>query len=214
MYPNEQILTERRQELVAGLHIKGISDENVLIAINSVLRHKFIARNIIDRAYHDIPLPIHSGQTISQPFTVAYQTELLEIKPNDKVLEIGTGSGYQCAVLLQMGAKVWSLERKLDLYKSVSKFLPSIGYNANLFYSDGFEGLAKFAPFNKILITAAAPYLPKQLINQLEIGGILVAPVNNGINQSMLKVVKKSETELEKSTHGEFRFVPMLNGVD
>ena len=199
-----------RKKLVEGIRDKGIQDENVLKAIEKLPRHFFMDSSFLEFAYQDKPFPIASGQTISQPYTVAFQTELLKIKKGDKVLEIGTGSGYQACVLIELGAKVFSIERQKKLYQKSKKFLPSIGYNPKLFYGDGYKGLPAFAPFDKILITAAAPFTPKILIEQLKIGGILVAPVGNSDFQIMKSIVKTSENTTEEYEHGTFRFVPLL----
>ncbi len=199
-----------RKKLVEGIRNKGIQDENVLKAIEKLPRHFFMDSSFLEFAYQDKPFPIASGQTISQPYTVAFQTELLKIKKGDKVLEIGTGSGYQACILIEMGAKVFSIERQKKLYQKSKKFLPSIGYNPKLFYGDGYKGLPAFAPFDKILITAAAPFAPKNLIEQLKIGGILVAPVGNSDFQIMKSIVKTSENITKEYEHGTFRFVPLL----
>jgi len=164
----------------------------------------------LDFAYEDNAFPISAGQTISQPYTVAFQTELLNIGKGDKILEIGTGSGYQACVLIEMGAKVFSIERQKVLFNRVKEFLPSINYNPKLLYGDGYKGLTAFAPFDKVLITAGADSIPQALIDQLKIGGILVAPIGKRDIQIMTKIVKISETDYEKSEHGTFRFVPLL----
>ena len=210
----EQNYKELRENLVEALRERNI-DENVLTAINKVKRHLFIDENLRDRAYFDTPLFFMDGQTISQPYTVANQTQLLKIKPNDKVLEIGTGSGYQAAVLLEMGVELHTIERKKRLYNRTSKFLPSIGYKSNFIYGDGFNGAPDYAPFDKIIITAAAPYISDALKNQLKIGGILIAPIGEAGNvQIMTTLHKISETEFKEIHHGRYVFVPMLEGTD
>lgn len=199
-----------RKKLVEKIRSrKGIS-ENVLSAIGAVPRHFFMDSTFLDFAYQDNAFPIAAGQTISQPYTVAFQTELLGVEKGDKILEIGTGSGYQTCVLIEMGAKVFSIERQKVLFNKAKEFLPSINYNPKLFYGDGYKGLSTFAPFDKILITAGATSIPQALIDQLKIGGILVAPVGQRDIQIMTKIVKTSETDCKKSEHGTFRFVPLL----
>ncbi|MCW9041472.1 MAG: protein-L-isoaspartate(D-aspartate) O-methyltransferase [Flavobacteriales bacterium] len=200
-----------RKKLTEILAKKGITDSKVLDAIANIPRHLFIADTALHQfAYEDKPFPIGSGQTISQPYTVAFQTQTLEIKPRDKVLEIGTGSGYQTAVLLELGAKVFSIERQKALYDRTKEFLPKLGYNAKLFYGDGYLGLPTYAPFNKIIVTAGAPYVPEDLLKQLAIGGIMVIPVDNEDHQIMKKIVKIDENNFETTELGAFRFVPLL----
>ena len=199
-----------RQQLVNAIRIKGIKDESVLSAIGKVPRHLFMDSGFIDHAYIDKAFPIVANQTISQPYTVAFQSELLQIQPGDKVLEIGTGSGYQCAILIALGAKVYSIERQQELFKKTLKFLPKIGYKAKkLIFGDGYKGLPNEAPFNGIIVTAGAPFVPKSLLSQLAIGGRLVIPVGK-ISQIMTLFVRVSEKEFEKHEFGEFKFVPLL----
>jgi protein-L-isoaspartate(D-aspartate) O-methyltransferase len=199
-----------RNQLVAKIKRKGIKDDKVLEAISKIPRHLFMDSGFVDFAYQDKPFPIGAEQTISQPYTVAYQTELLEIKPGDKVLEIGTGSGYQTAVLIELKAEVYSIERQKELYKRAKKFLPSVGYvTKKLVFGDGYAGLPEFAPFDKILVTAGAPFVPKALLSQLKIGGKLVIPVGKGI-QVMTVIERKGDKEFENFEHGDFRFVPLL----
>jgi len=189
---------------------KGIKDENVLDAIGKIPRHLFMDSGFIDHAYQDKPFPIAADQTISQPYTVAFQTELLQVKKGDKILEIGTGSGYQAAVLIEMGAKLYSIERQLELFKKTSKFLPKLGYRAKkLIFGDGYVGFEEEAPFDGIIVTAGAPFVPKPLLNQLKIGGRLVIPVGEDV-QTMTLFIRKGEKEFEKHDHGSFRFVPLL----
>lgn len=200
-----------RKQLAEGIAAKGIKDREVLKAIANIPRHLFIPDNALHKfAYEDKPFPIGSGQTISQPYTVAFQTELLAIKKREKVLEIGTGSGYQTAVLLEVGAKVFSIERQKALYERTKELLPKIGYNAKLFYGDGYKGLPSFAPFDKIIVTAGAPYIPQDLLDQLKVGGIMVIPVGEGNDQVMKKIVRVSEDTYEGEDLGVFRFVPLL----
>ncbi len=203
-----------RQNLVAELRKKGITDQKVLAAIEAIPRHFFLEKAFEEWAYKDVPFPIESNQTISQPYTVAFQTSLLEIKPGDKVLEIGTGSGYQACVLYEMGAKVYTIERQEKLYNITNRFLPSIGYgNIRLLLGDGYQGSTRFAPFDKILVTAGAPYIPDPLIEQLKVGGILVIPVGDKV-QKMIKITKVSDQDIKTEDHGDFRFVPFLKGIN
>ena len=200
-----------RKKLVESIQAKGIKDPAILNAIGVIPRHLFIKDNAFLRhAYEDKPFPIGAEQTISQPYTVAFQTQLLKVKKGDKILEIGTGSGYQACVLLELGAKVFTIERQKQLYQKVRVFLPALGYSPKFFHGDGYKGLPAFAPFDKIIVTAGAPYVPEALIEQLKTGGILVVPVGDSVNQVMTSIIKISETEHEKSEHGEFVFVPLL----
>jgi|TARA_B110000908_G_scaffold22029_1_gene24920 protein-L-isoaspartate(D-aspartate) O-methyltransferase len=200
-----------RQILVDELIGKGISDQSVLSMINEIPRHLFMDNAFVQFAYKDKAFPIGSGQTISQPYTVAFQTELLQLNPYEKVLEVGTGSGYQAAVLIGMEANVYTIERQKELFTKTKDFLPKLGYNCNFYYGDGYKGLDKFAPFDKIIITCGAPNIPEGLIKQLKVGGRMVAPIGNGDVQVMHLIEKLSETEIRTTTHGEFSFVPMLN---
>lgn len=199
-----------RQQLVKTVEAKGIQDKLVLEALSKVPRHLFMDSGFLDHAYQDKAFPIAAGQTISQPYTVAFQTELLQVKKDNKILEIGTGSGYQCAVLCEMGAKVYSIERQLELFKLTSKFLPKIGYRPKkLIFGDGYIGLKEEAPFDGIIVTAGAPFVPKPLLSQLAIGGRLVIPVGDQV-QTMTLFIRKAAKEFEKHEFGEFRFVPLL----
>lgn len=199
-----------RQQLVNVVASKGITNAKVLDAIGAIPRHLFMDSSFLDHAYQDKAFPIAASQTISQPYTVAFQTELMQIKPGDKVLEIGTGSGYQTAVLCLLGAKVFSIERQQELFKITSKFLPKLGYRAKkLIFGDGYIGLKEEAPFDSIIVTAGAPFVPKPLLSQLKIGGRLVIPVGENV-QTMTLFVRKGTKEFEKQEFGEFRFVPLL----
>lgn len=199
-----------RQQLVDTLKKKGIKDKGVLKAIGKIPRHLFMDSGFIDHAYQDKAFPIAADQTISQPYTVAFQSELLQVQPGDTILEIGTGSGYQTAVLLELGAKVFSIERQQELFKKTSKFLPKIGYRAKkLIFGDGYKGLPDEAPFQSIIVTAGAPFVPNPLLSQLAIGGRLVIPVGDDV-QIMTLFIRKGPKEFEKHEFGDFRFVPML----
>jgi protein-L-isoaspartate(D-aspartate) O-methyltransferase len=199
-----------RKKLVEILVKKGISDEAVLDAINSVPRHLFMDSGFVSHAYVDKAFPIAADQTISQPYTVARQTELLEVKKGDKILEIGTGSGYQTAVLLEMGAVVYSIERQNELFKRTKLFLPKIGYRPKkLIFGDGYQGYAEEAPYDGIIVTAGAPSVPKTLLSQLAMGGKLVIPVGESI-QVMTVFTRKGPKEFDKKEYGEYRFVPLL----
>ena len=198
-----------RNKLVKKLKEKGIKDEAVLAAIGKVPRHAFFENALLDHAYQDKAFPIGEGQTISQPYTVAFQSEKLEIKPGDKVLEIGTGSGYQACILLELGAKVYTIEYNRKLYETVKDFLPRLGYRPYFFYGDGSKGLSSKAPFNKIIVTAGAPIVPTALTDQLSEDGILVIPVGGRDKQSMLQIRKKNG-QLLKKEFANFAFVPLL----
>ena len=199
-----------RMQLVEELRSKGIKDEKVLRAISEIPRHLFIDQAFLKFAYQDKPFPIGCEQTISHPYTVAFQTELLQVKPHEKVLEVGTGSGYQAAVLVALKAQVFTIERQKDLYTKTKDFLPKIGYPSIFIYGDGYKGLPKIAPFDKIIVTCGAPFIPDDLLAQLKIGGRLVIPVGEREIQKMTLMVRTSETTFEKSTYGDFSFVPML----
>ena len=203
-----------RKILVEELKNKGISDENVLNAINAVPRHVFLDSSFLNFAYQDKAFPIGSGQTISQPFTVAFQPSLLELKKNMKVLEIGTGSGYQACVLAEMGAKVFSIERQRKLYTKTKAFLAEFPYRIKMFLGDGNKGLPTYGPFDRIIITAAAPEIPQALVDQLKVGGMMVIPLcENEEHQTMLRLTKQEDGTLKREEHGDFRFVPMLKVV-
>ncbi|MFM2229200.1 MAG: Protein-L-isoaspartate(D-aspartate) O-methyltransferase [Bacteroidota bacterium] len=199
-----------RNQLVTQLEAKGITDKSVLEAIRLIPRHLFLNSSFEDFAYQDKAFPIGAGQTISQPYTVAFQSQLLQLKKDDKVLEIGTGSGYQTAVLCKMGAKVYSVERQNELFKATSLLLPKLGIRAkHLSFGDGYKGLPAHAPFDCIIVTAGAPIIPQPLMAQLKIGGRLVIPVGEK-EQIMTLLIRKNETQFEKHEFGDFKFVPLL----
>jgi protein-L-isoaspartate(D-aspartate) O-methyltransferase len=199
-----------RKRLVEDLKTKGITDMKVLNAINEVPRHFFLDSSLAPEiTYQDNAVPISCMQTISQPYTVAFQTQLLEIKPNEKILEIGTGSGYQTAILCQLKAQVFTIERHKQLFLNAKTMLNLLGYRVKCFFSDGYEGLSVFAPFDKVLVTCGAPQVPEVLIKQMKIGGTMIIPIGEEA-QMMYKITKISETEIEKLECGSFKFVPML----
>lgn len=199
-----------RNQLVSLLKDKGIIDKSVLEAINKIPRHLFLNSSFADYAYQDKAFPIGAGQTISQPYTVAFQSQLLEVKKDHKILEIGTGSGYQTAVLCAMGAKVFSVERQNELFKQTSILLPKLGIRPkHLSFGDGYKGLPNHAPFDGIIVTAGAPIIPQALMAQLKIGGRLVIPLGEK-NQIMTLLIRKNETQFEKHECGDFKFVPLL----
>ena len=200
-----------RKQLVQHLKQKGISQNEILEGINTIPRHLFLDNAFINFAYQDKAFPIGSGQTISQPYTVAFQTQLLDIKPHERVLEVGTGSGYQAALLCYLKCNVFTIERQKNLFKKTKEFLPKLGYNCMFFYGDGYKGLSKFAPFDKIIITCGAPDIPNELVSQLKIGGKMVAPIGGQEVQIMHLLEKKSEIDNVITTHGKFSFVPMLS---
>lgn len=199
-----------RNQLVATLKEMGIGDSAVLHAIQRIPRHLFLDSSFEDFAYQNTAFPIGAGQTISHPYTVAFQSQLLQVKPDDKILEIGTGSGYQTAVLVAMGAKVYSVERQLELYKKTSLLLPKLGIRPRLMtFGDGYKGMPNYAPFDSIIVTAGAPFIPQPLMAQLKIGGKLIIPVGEE-QQTMVELIRLNETQFEKHEHGDFKFVPML----
>ncbi len=202
-----------RKKLVETVKAKGITDEKVLDAIERIPRHYFLDSAFDEVAYEDKAFPIAEGQTISQPYTVAYQTQLLEVKPFDKVLEIGTGSAYQASVLAELGAQVYTIERQKKLFESNKKFAYIKKYpNIKFFYGDGYEGLPTFAPFDKVLITAAAPEIPQKLVAQLKPGGMMVIPVGSGDVQIMKRLIKQPDGTMKEEVYDRFSFVPMLVG--
>jgi protein-L-isoaspartate(D-aspartate) O-methyltransferase len=199
-----------RRHLAESVRRKGIKDENIIMAIEKVPRHFFLDSAFAEQAYEDKAMPIDEGQTISQPYTVAYQTELLEIKQGDKILEIGTGSGYQACILLELGADVYSIERFKSLSDKAGEMLARLNYFPKLFAGDGTLGLKEHAPFNKILITAAAPSIPQPLVDQLVVGGYLVLPLGDRDSQVMVRIIKTSENKIIRQNFEQFRFVPLI----
>ena len=209
------ILQGAKKSLIHWLREQGISDENVLQAFDKIERHKFIEDTILwDRAYENTPLPIGCNQTISQPITVAFQSQLLQVQKDDKILEIGTGSGFQAAILSAMGAKVFTIERQIELFRKTRSLLTKTMQipNIQFFYGDGFEGLPAKAPFDKIIVTCGAPNIPAKLLNQLKINGIMVIPVGEN-TQEMKRITKISEDQYQSESFGEFKFVPMLQNM-
>ena len=203
----------KRKKLVEELRLKGIIDEDVLRAIDIVPRHLFMDPAFLSHAYVDKAFPLTSGQTISQPYTVAVQSSLLKVKKRDKILEIGTGSGYQAAILAEMGAKVYTIERHRELFVKAQRTLTSLGYSADFFYGDGYEGKPQYGPYDGIIITAAAQEIPVVLLQQLKTGGRLVIPIGSSSSQVMTVVVRTGEESFEHTEHGNFIFVPMLKGI-
>lgn len=199
-----------RKKLVKEMVDKGISDPNVLAAMQTVPRHAFLESAFLEQAYTDKAFPIGDGQTISQPYTVAFQSQLLELKQGDKVLEIGTGSGYQASILCEMGAKLFSIERIKNLHKNATIILKQLGYKPELFLADGSLGLKAFAPFQKIIVTAGAPIAPDSLFDQLDKNGILVIPVGDDKVQYMIRYRKDAAGNITKEEHGAFKFVPLI----
>ncbi len=202
-----------RKKLIDVLKDKGITDNNVLDAVNNIPRHFFLDSAFDEIAYEDRAFPISEGQTISQPYTVAYQTQLLQVKTGEKILEIGTGSIYQASVLAEMGTKVFTIERQKNLFEKTKQFIFKTKYpNLKFFYGDGFEGLPTYAPFDKVIITAAAPFVPPKLIEQLKTGGKMIIPVDEGSLQRMLRLTKNADGTYEEEVFQNFSFVPMLSG--
>lgn len=202
-----------RRKLVDSVAAKGITDERVLAALNSIPRHFFLDSAFEDVAYEDKAFPISEGQTISQPYTVAYQSQLLEVKPFEKVMEIGTGSAYQASVLAEMGAQVYTIERQKKLFDATRQFSFLKKYpNIKFFYGDGYEGLPTYAPFDKIIITAAAPGIPKKLLEQLKPGGMMVIPVGGSGVQRMMRITRQENGAIREEVFDHFSFVPMLEG--
>ena len=204
-----------RKQLVDALRSKGITDEAVLSALNVVPRHVFLDSSFVELAYQDKAFPIGSGQTISQPFTVAFQTQLLQVERGMKVLEIGTGSGYQACVLAAMGARVFSIERQRNLYFKTKEILEQLPFRVKTFLGDGFEGLSTYQPFDRIIITAGAPFIPEALVAQMKTNGIMVIPMDNkdGDGQTMLRIKKSEDGTLKQEAFGDFKFVPMLKEI-
>ena len=195
--------------MVSEIAKKGITDKAVLKAINTIPRHYFFDKIFDTHAYEDKAFPIESGQTISQPYTVAFQSQLLQVKPGDRILEIGTGSGYQAAVLAELGAEVYTIEYQKKLYQKVIRFLPKLGYQPHMYHGDGSKGMPRFAPYDGIIVTAGAPTVPEELIQQLNIGGRLVIPVGNNDIQSMVLIQKVDENKIKKKQFDHFSFVPL-----
>ena len=204
-----------RKQLVDLLRTKGITDEDVLSAINEVPRHIFLDSSFVELAYQDKAFPIGSGQTISQPHTVAFQSQLLQVEEGMKVLEIGTGSGYQACVLAAMGAKVFTIERQRNLYFKTKEILDQLSFRVKTFLGDGFDGLPTYAPFDRIIITAGAPNIPENLIEQLKTSGIMIIPLDDAENegQTMMRITKMEDCTLKKEAFGGFKFVPMLKEI-
>lgn len=204
-----------RSKLVSTLRQKGIKDERILSAFMNIPRHLFLDSAFAKWAYTDVAFPIDSDQTISQPYTVAFQTELLDLKGTEKVLEIGTGSGFQACVLSYLGTKVYTIERQEKLFHKTDKLLNKLGFGRiRTLLGDGYKGSPRFAPFDRILITCGAPYVPQDLLDQLKIGGIMVVPLGDGDVQRMIRIVKTSPNHYEKEDFGAFRFVPFLEGIN
>ena len=203
-----------RRQLVDTIRSKGINDERILSAIGTVPRHRFMDSSFIKFSYKDQAFPIGEGQTISQPYTVAFQTQLLEVRKRDKILEIGTGSGYQTAILLEMGAFVYTIERHRTLFLKAQQTLSELGYKSQFFFGDGFQGKPSYGPFDRILVTAGAEDVPGTLISQLKIGGIMVIPVGSRLTQKMIRIIRRDEDKFDRTEHGSFAFVPMLKGTE
>jgi protein-L-isoaspartate(D-aspartate) O-methyltransferase len=203
-----------RKRLVEIIAEKGITDQQILDAIGNIPRHLFMESGFEKFAYKDQAFPIGAGQTISQPYTVAFQTQLLQIKPNAKILEVGTGSGYQAAVLLELGAQVFTIERQRELFIKAQQLLPLLGYHPRFFFGDGYKGLPTYGPFDGIIVTAGAPFIPEDLKIQLNVGGRLVIPVGAGNFQVMTLLVRIDEIRFEQKELGDFAFVPLLNGTN
>ncbi len=202
-----------RKKLVDELEQMGISNKNVLEAFYKVPRHFFLDLAFVNQAYSNMAFQIGEGQTISHPYTVTFQTQLLQLQPKEKVLEIGTGSGFQTCVLCELGVKVFSVERQRNLFLKTKPLIQKLGYIAKLFYGDGYQGKPSFAPFDKILVTCGAPFIPTELLKQLKVGGILVIPIGEGEKQIMTKIVKHGEEDYSKEEFGDFSFVPMLKNT-
>jgi protein-L-isoaspartate(D-aspartate) O-methyltransferase len=199
-----------RRQLVRELSDRGIKSKQVLDCFEAIPRHYFLDNAFAEQAYSNTAFQIGSGQTISHPYTVAYQTELLDIQKGEKILEIGSGSGFQTCVLCEMGAKVFSIERHKELHLKAKNIVRQLKYNARLSFGDGYKGLPTFAPFDKIIITCGAPEIPEELVNQMKVGGIMIIPIGEGVEQQMKKIVKISDGEITIEDFGVFKFVPML----
>ncbi|HAS36473.1 MAG TPA: protein-L-isoaspartate O-methyltransferase [Flavobacteriales bacterium] len=199
-----------RKRLLETLRSKGFEDELVLEAMMKMPRHYFFDGAFVEKAYTDLAFPIGAGQTISHPMTVATQSSILEVKKHEKVLEIGTGCGYQTAILMLLGARVWTIERQRELFEKTSRLLPELGFQPKFFYGDGYKGLPSYAPFDKILVTCGAPFVPEDLKSQVKVGGLLVIPVGGDDVQRMIRLRKMKDGTFKREDWGEFRFVPML----
>ena len=199
-----------RKKLIGELREKGIIDEKILEAFDAVPRHYFLDNAFAEQAYTNMAFQIGAGQTISHPYTVAFQTKLLEVKKGDKILEIGTGSGFQTSILCELGAKVFSIERHKVLHMNAKNIIKHLGYAPRLSFGDGYKGLPTFAPFDKVIITCGAPSIPQALVDQMKVGGIMIIPIGEGAEQLMVKVTKISDTEIKEEEFGVFSFVPML----
>lgn len=204
---------EQRKELVKSIEKRGIRDKKVLDAIGNVPRHIFMDKYFVSKSYQDHAFPINCGQSISQPFTVGFQTQLLSVSTGDKILEIGTGSGYQTAILLEMGAQVYTIERQYELYLQAKNLFEGNKFNLKMFFTDGYEGLPEYSPFDSILLTAAAPKVPEKLIDQLKRGGRIVAPIGGKQGQRMMLVEKLDDGSCKYTDYGAFMFVPMVSGT-
>lgn len=203
-----------RAKLIKELELKGIKDQRILNAFRDIPRHFFLDVAFADWAYKDVAFPIDADQTISQPYTVAFQTALLDISHGDKVLEIGTGSGFQACVLSHLGCKVYTIERQKTLFEKTEKLLKNLGFGkVRTLFGDGYEGAPRFAPFDKIIVTAGASELPKKLFDQLKVGGYMIIPYGSGDVQKMLRITKQEDNKAKKEDFGDFRFVPFLKGV-
>jgi protein-L-isoaspartate(D-aspartate) O-methyltransferase len=213
MYQDTYKHKGQRKKLIEELYRSGINDKRILEAMMKIPRHFFMDIGLDKLAYQNKAFPIAAGQTISQPYTVAFQTQLLEVKKGAKILEVGTGSGYQTAVLLELGTKVYTIERQKELYLNAQVLLKSLGYKANFFYGDGYKGKQSYGPFDGIIVTAGAPFIPDALKEQLKVGGILVIPVGENDKQIMYKITKTAENKFKEEKFGNFRFVPMLQGT-
>ncbi len=202
-----------RKKLTELLVQKGISNQEILGAIATIPRHLFLDKAFVEAAYEDKAFQIGEGQTISQPYTVAFQTQLLNVERNHKVLEVGTGSGYQASVLSYLGARIFTIERQKKLHDKTKPLLNKLGFkNIKFFFGDGYLGLPAYAPFDRIIVTAGAPYIPEELIKQLKVDGLLVIPIDDQNGQKMKRIIKISDTEIKTEDHGDFAFVPMLQG--
>lgn len=199
-----------RKKLIEELRVKGIDNESILAVFDVVPRHFFLDNAFAEQAYTNMAFQIGSGQTISHPYTVAFQTKLLDVKKGDKILEIGTGSGFQTSILCELGAKVYSIERHKELHLKAKRILQHLGYRPRLSFGDGYKGLPSFAPFDKVIITCGAPSVPQELVDQLKVGGVMIIPIGEGEEQQMKRITKVSETELKEEDFGVFKFVPML----